>query len=638
MALTTALNEALLPIYLLLLSCFISPIFGSVTSLYITSSLSTIASALMIYVSATFLTSGGLNIWLQPLVRFSQPFSGILNLGIDMLSAFFILVLGIISLASTIYGISYIKRYSGFDSLRSYSTSYPLFLLSMYLVLISNDVILFIISWELMSVAAFFLISFERANEVARRAALKYILMSYLGSGLLIMALILTYVISGSTSFAALRSLSLEPITQYSIITLLLIGFGIKAALVPMHSWLPDAHPEAPSNISALLSGFMIKTAVYGIVRFSILLLSLNYYVLGLILASLGLMSAAYGNLMALIQTDSKRLMAYSSIAQIGYIFLGIGGGLTLHPNYLGFIALTAGLFHTLNHAIFKGLLFLTAGSLIYRTGSRDLNVLGGLAKVMPVTYASGLIGSLAISGIPPLNGFVSKWLIILSLLISGHPILILYAAIAIFVSALTLASFFKYISRAFISNPSNITLGEVREVPLPMVLAEILLASLCLLLGIFFYIPFNVIASVVNNVVTYDVSRANIIMSEVISALQIFALIVIGILISSLITTYLIRKRRVKLTSLWTFGTKELLPERLGLYAHSYYTEFEDTYSLSYELRYLIYRLIIDPLTKYFMRLVKTYDIVDTYLYTALVTVSIFLAVVVALAFILII
>ncbi|MEM2576145.1 MAG: proton-conducting transporter membrane subunit [Sulfolobales archaeon] len=631
----TTLNSLLTPLYILLIGCFLAPIFKRTASLYISSISSFFACVLMVYISLNFMMFNDLSKLtnIQLLIGNYPLVGGLFNLVMDGLSAYFILILGILGLASSIYGISYIKRYSAFEGLRFYSFLYPLFLMSMYLILISDSIILFIISWELMCIVAFFLIAFEKTNEMARRAALKYLLMSYSGSGLLIIALIIVFFASGAADFTSLSNTALETLTRYSIMFLFVIGFGIKAALVPMHNWLPDAHPEAPSNISALLSGCMIKMAVYGLVRFTMYSLSFDYYVLGLSLASLGILSATYGTFMALIEPDSKKLMAYHSVAQIGYIFLGIGGGLALYPNYLSIIAISAGLFHTLNHAVFKGLLFLTAGSLIYTAKTRDLNVLGGLAKKMPLTFTSGLIASLAISGIPPLNGFVSKWLIILSLFISGQPILTIYSALATFVSALTAASFAKYLSRAFLSSPNNPSLNNVKEVPLPMSISEIFLASLCIILGVFYFQPLNMlIVRVVDNALVFDLSMVNALISELSKILQVFALILLMLLFSLFIGIYLLM-RGVKQTPIWTFGTKDLLPKRLGLNATFYYTQFEHTYSFCYWMRSLTYKLFITPITKYFTLSVRIYNNIDTYLPQALAMTTIFLVVLILVA-----
>jgi len=624
-------SDVLLPIYLLIIGLIFALILRDSKALDPALFISSVASVTMILLAIQTLTS---DLTIPKITTELQILLGTSNLlktftlSLDELSAFFILTLGIVGLASSIYGIAYIKRYLGVESLSFYSLAYTLFLLSMYLVLVSNDVVLFIISWELMAITAFFLIAFERTSEVARRAALKYLLMSYSGSGLIIMSLLILYLLSGSTSFTSLKGLNLDVITQYLLMLLFTVGFGIKAALVPMHNWLPDAHPEAPSNVSALLSGFMIKTAVYGILRFTVSLLRLNYYVLGFVLASLGIISAIYGTSMALLQTDSKKLMAYHSVGQIGYIFLGIGGGLMLYPNTLGIIAVSAGLFHVLNHAVFKSLLFLTAGSVIYRVGSRDLNILGGLARYMPITFISGSIASLSISGIPPLNGFASKWLIILSLLLSNHPILVIYASLAIFVSALTASSFVKYLSRTYLSNPIK-SLSNIRDVPLPMIIAQLFLSFLCVLLGVFFYVPLNLTLRTVSNIFIADLTSVNILITKVFNILTFLMLLLVMIIISLVVSIYTLR-RRARVVPLWTFGTRDLLPTKLGLSATSYYTEFEHTYSFSYKFRLYVYRFIIDPLTSKFMKFVRTYDSVDTYLYVMLVVVDIFLTVLV--------
>jgi len=624
-------SDVLLPIYLLIIGLIFALILRDSKALDPALFISSVASVTMILLAIQTLTS---DLTIPKITTELQILLGTSNLlktftlSLDELSAFFILTLGIVGLASSIYGIAYIKRYLGVESLSFYSLAYTLFLLSMYLVLVSNDVVLFIISWELMAITAFFLIAFERTSEVARRAALKYLLMSYSGSGLIIMSLLILYLLSGSTSFTSLKGLNLDVTTQYLLMLLFTVGFGIKAALVPMHNWLPDAHPEAPSNVSALLSGFMIKTAVYGILRFTVSLLRLNYYVLGFVLASLGIISAIYGTSMALLQTDSKKLMAYHSVGQIGYIFLGIGGGLMLYPNTLGIIAVSAGLFHVLNHAVFKSLLFLTAGSVIYRVGSRDLNILGGLARYMPITFISGSIASLSISGIPPLNGFASKWLIILSLLLSNHPILVIYASLAIFVSALTASSFVKYLSRTYLSNPIK-SLSNIRDVPLPMIIAQLFLLFLCVLLGVFFYVPLNLTLRTVSNIFIADLTSVNILITKVFNILTFLMLLLVMIIISLVVSIYTLR-RRARVVPLWTFGTRDSLPTKLGLSATSYYTEFEHTYSFSYKFRLYVYRFIIDPLTSKFMKFVRTYDSVDTYLYVMLVVVDIFLTVLV--------
>lgn len=624
----TVIDDNLISVLLILLiASFTSPLVRGARSLITSSLLTSIACILMMILSLRALFNDYTLVARLVPPHLLSAIIGSYSLILDPLSAIFTLILGLIGFTASIYGLSYIKRYLGVESLTLYSFIYPAFIMSMYMLLTTYDVVAFIIFWELMTITAFFLISFEKEREIARRAALKYLIMSYSGSGLIIISLMTLVILCGSTSYLDIPKLKLNDTLQYTLITFLTIGFGIKSALVPMHGWLPDAHPEAPSNVSALLSGVMIKTAVYGLIRFTIQLLNLNHYVLGLILSSLGITSALFGSIMALIQIDSKKLMAYSSVAQIGYVFLGIGGGLTLYPSPLSIIVASAGVLHVVNHAIFKGLLFLTAGSIVYRTGSRDLNKLGGLARFMPITSSSGLIASLAISGMPPLNGFISKWLIIISLLTSGNPILVVYAAIAIFVSALTASYFMKYISRAFLANPDPSIKGNIKEVPLPMAISEVILAALCVLMGIYFQVILMPILRVFNVILSIGFEAViDLLLLNMLRLLQALAVVLTVMLTSSIIALYVLRVSRTRIVPGWTFGSRDLIPQRLSLNSTSYYTEFTCTYSFGYEFRHHLYRFIVDPLINAFMKLTSYYNNIDTYLYFTLVVISIFI------------
>jgi len=634
--------SVLVPPALLLISSITAPILRERRSLTYTSILSAIACSAMIYTSTYVLATGEVLVESFDLYKRGEllPIPAMLNFAVDPLSAFFILVLGIVGLTSSIYGIAYMARYLGVESLRFYSFIYPTFLGSMYMVLVSFDLVWFIVFWELMTLSAFFLISFERENPIARKAALKYLMISYSGSGFLIAALITLAFMGGSTSFTALQAIAREvqssPHIFYMIATFLIIGLGVKAALAPMHNWLPDAHPEAPSNISALLSGVMVKMAIYGFLRFFIWT-SITDALLGVIIAALGTLSLIVGSFMALKQSDSKKLMAYSTITHIGYICLGIGAGIALlalnvgspELGLIGIYAISASLFHTLNHAIFKGLLFMVAGSVVYATGTRDLNILGGLMSRMRLTFIAALTASLAISGVPPLNGFVSKWLIISMSLASGSILLSLFAAVALLASAMAVALYIKFISSTFLSNPRK-DLGEVNEVPLLMTLPMLALASLCVFLGIFFYIPYNTAISVVNSMLnTYKVLMPPTPITGIPSLvpLMFVTLVLMIIAISSGVFIWFTALRsRVRLTSIWTFGTRDLLPLTLSLKPTSYYTEFERVYDLIYRVRDGIYKSFIDPVIRGFLNVFSSYDGVDTYLYSSLVLISIFL------------
>lgn len=594
-----------------------------IKSLILASSLSAIASALIMYSSLAVLVGGDnivTSIDLSPFLGGSVCMSVLV---VDRVSAVFLLILGVIGLTSSVHGMYYIKHYVGRGSLRIYSLTYPLFLLSMYLALVVTDVIAFIISWEVMTIASFFLISFEMGREEARKAALKYLLMSYPGSLLMILALLTLASVGGTTSYQGLVGLKLDEISKYLIKFFLIVGFGIKAALVPTHSWLPDAHPEAPSNVSALLSGVMIKMAVYGILRFGISLHIFDVRVFGIILASLGTLSIFYGASLAITQDDLKKLMAYSSIAQIGYIFLGIGAGLSSFDTLMGITALAAGVLHILNHAISKGLLFLTAGNIIYSTGTRNLNVLGGLAKYMPATFTSGLIGSLAISGVPPLNCFVSKWLIILSTLLLGNPLIAVYACIALLGSALTTAAFVKFVVRAFMSGGK--LCGGADEVPRPMYLATMSLAVLCVVLGVYPYITLLPVLRALTSILAHPMMLSTYLLDGLLSVSLTFLVILAVTASSALITAYVLRGK-TRLSSLWVFGARNLHSEVLSLNAQSYYSEFQRVYGYAYVCREFIYRFVVNPLTSWFIRVVGTYDKFDTPLYTASYTILFFL------------
>jgi multicomponent Na+:H+ antiporter subunit D len=267
---------------------------------------------------------------------------------------------------------------------------------------------------------------------------------------------------------------------------LILSGFGIKAAIIPFHAWLPDAHSSAPSPISAMLSGVFIKAVgIYVIIR-----LFFNMFVISegmaILITTLGTISMVIGVLLAIGQWDIKRLLAYHSISQMGYVVMSVGIGMILVSRGLkpevASLAITGGIYHLINHAAFKGLLFLNAGAIEYTLGTRNLKEMGGLAKVMPVTSATSFIASMSISGVPPFNGFFSKLIIIIAAILARFYLL---AALAVIVSIITLASFLKFQRYAFYDKSKNPTGSEVKEVPFPMLFSMIVLSILCLLLSL---------------------------------------------------------------------------------------------------------------------------------------------------------
>jgi len=417
-----------------------------------------------------------------------------LTLRIDPLSAIFLAIVAVIALLSTLYSIRYMEHYAH-DKVAKFFPILLLCVASMTGVLVCTDFLFFLIFWESMTLTSYFLVTFESENAASQRAGLKYFIITHGATLCMAAAALLLWRTSGSFSFDAIRQnlsamLTARPFLANAIIFLFFLGFATKAGLLPMGDWLPDAHPVAPSGMSATLSGALVKLGIYGLVRLfcSFVVVSPSLKVWGIILALAGTGSLFVGTLTALQQTDTKRLMAFHTIGQIGYICLGLGVGaycLVMYPA-LATIALAGAIFHAVNHACFKSCLFLDAGSVLYRTGERDMDKLGGLAAFMPYTTGTAAIASLSIAGVPPLNGFASKWLIVAGCLLAGmrFPLFLVLGLIALFISLATLASFLKVLGAVFLGRADE-NLG-IKEVPISMIVPQVVLAALCVLLGIF--------------------------------------------------------------------------------------------------------------------------------------------------------
>jgi hydrogenase-4 component B len=416
------------------------------------------------------------------------------TLQVDPLSAIFLAIVAAIALLSTLYSVRYMEHYAH-DKVAKF---FPLLLLaiaSMTGVLVCTDFFFFLIFWESMTLAAYFLVTFESENPASQRAGLKYFIITHGATLCMVAASLLLWRTSGSFSFDAIRQtlsamLGTRPFLANTIILLFFLGFATKAGILPMGDWLPDAHPVAPSGMSATLSGALVKLGIYGLVRLfcSFLVASPSLRIWGIILALAGTGSLFVGTLTALRQTDTKRLMAFHTIGQIGYICLGLGVGVYCLPSYpaLAAIALAGAILHAVNHACFKSCLFLGAGSVLYRTGQRDMDKLGGLAAFMPYTTGATTIASLSIAGVPPFNGFTSKWLIVAGCLLAGmrFPLFLVLGIVALFISLATLASFLKVLGSVFLGLGDE-KLG-IKEVPISMVVPQVVLAALCVLLGVF--------------------------------------------------------------------------------------------------------------------------------------------------------
>ncbi len=390
---------------------------------------------------------------------------------LDALGLLLLLMINSVALLVAIYSVAYIKR---FTASWKYYTLYLLMVTGMNGVVATGDIFNLFVFLEIASIASYGLVAFGVDTEELE-ASFKYMVMGSLGSIFLLVAIGFLYALTGTLNFAdiAVKLPQVEELPKNFVMILLIVGLGIKAALVPFHSWLPDAHPSAPAPISAMLSGVLIKTlGVYAMVRIMFNVFGINPMSSGIVMF-LGSASMLIGVLLALYQWDFKRLLAYHSISQIGYVILGIGLATPL--------GIFGGIFHLVNHAVFKSLLFLNAGAVEYETGTRDLARMGGLRKQMPITANTSLVASFSIAGIPPFNGFWSKLLIIIACVEANK---YLWASIAVVSSILTLASFLKVQKYAFSGSP-NQELRQKKEVPFPMSVTMIIFAFLCLLTSI---------------------------------------------------------------------------------------------------------------------------------------------------------
>jgi multicomponent Na+:H+ antiporter subunit D len=394
-----------------------------------------------------------------------------IDLRLDELATLLLLVVNVVGLAVGLYSIDYMRRYT------SRGHFYSLFLLmvtGMNGVILAGDLFNLYVFLEVAAVASYALVAFGCAHEELE-ASFKYIVLGTLSSALILVGVALVYGITGTLNMAHMASRIAGTGMNAPLLLafgLFIVGFSFKAALVPFHAWLPDAHPSAPAPVSAMLSGVLIKAiGIYVLARLAFNVFGVADNVLSL-LRWLGVLSMVTGGLLAVGQSDIKRLFAYSSISQVGFIVLGLGLATPL--------GLVGALYHLVNHALFKSLLFLNAGAVEYATGTRDLKVLGGLNRALPVTGATSLVGSMSIAGVPPFNGFWSKLIIVLACIESGH---YGFAALAVVVSIITLAYQLKVQRLAFFASLPK-TLRDLGREPRMMALAMILLAIGCIALS----------------------------------------------------------------------------------------------------------------------------------------------------------
>ncbi|MGH8629515.1 MAG: hydrogenase 4 subunit B [Burkholderiales bacterium] len=413
---------------------------------------------------------------------------------LDPLSSFFLALLGIASTAVSQFSAGYFRR-GNVVSPGLTCFQYHLFLAAMVAVFLADDGYVFMVAWETMALASYFLVTTEHRVAQIRRAGFLYLVVAHIGAVAILLAFGVMQNGAGDYTFATMRAAPVSGFWATVVFLLALFGFGAKAGFLPLHVWLPEAHPAAPSPVSALMSGVMLKTAIYGLLRVSFDLLPVQLWWWGVAALGLGLATALLGVMFAAVQTDMKRLLAYSSIENIGIVLAGVGLTMTFNAygmQALAALALTATLYHCLNHACFKSLLFLVTGSVLHATGERSLGQLGGLIRRMPWVAAAGLIGALAIAGLPPLNGFVSEWLLLQAFLLTpGLPNSYLNMLVPVAAAALVLASalaayvMVKFYGVVFLGQPRNENLREVQDAGNWERSAFVWLGAACVLLGL---------------------------------------------------------------------------------------------------------------------------------------------------------
>lgn len=432
------------------------------------------------------------------LATFSTPMFGAESFAVDKLSSLFLLIISIAAMATVLYSRGYVAGYVKRFSPAHFSLHYTalvLLVVSMMFVVMSSGGFSFLFSWELMTIASFILILFEADRQDVRRAALNYLVMMHIGFMFLVVGFVLLYNVTGSANFAAVVDyFKME--APLPLFVVLFIGFGMKAGIFPMHIWLPEAHPAAPSHVSAIMSGVMIKTGVYGIMR---LMQAIDnntelLYDIGLIVLLSGIVTGLWGVIFAAMQNDVKRLLAYSSIENIGVILIGLGIAAVGHAagsNLIGMCGLCGALLHTVNHSLFKSMLFFSAGNIYSMMHTTKMNQMGGLAKYMPVTAILMLFATVAICALPPLNGFVSELLIYIGMfngVSDGHEVLYSIAGIIALslIGGIVVLAFTKLYGVVFLGSPRSHHVAESSEVDSLRIGAMAIPAALILFIGLF--------------------------------------------------------------------------------------------------------------------------------------------------------
>ena len=449
------------------------------------------------------------------LVKFVTPFFGEESLAVDKLSALMLIIIAVASVATVLYSkgyvAGYLERYSEAHISMHYTALVTL-VVSMMLVVVSSGGFSFLFAWELMTIASFMLILFEADRQEVRRAALNYLVMMHIGFLFLVVGFVMLYNVTGSANFAAINAYY-EHANLLPLFVILFIGFGMKAGLFPMHIWLPEAHPAAPSHVSAIMSGVMIKTGVYGIIRIMQVeeLRADMLFTIGLIVLVSGAVTGLWGVILAAMQNDIKRLLAYSSIENVGVILIGLGIAAVGHAAgspLVGMCGMCGALLHMVNHSLFKTMLFFSAGNIYSKMHTTAMNQMGGLAKHMPITAILMLFATVAICALPPLNGFVSELLIYIGMfngVSNGYEVLYSVTGIIVLslIGGIVVLAFTKLYSVVFLGSPRSHHVAESTEVDSLRIVAMSIPAAFILIIGLapqYVIIPIAHVAEEVTN------------------------------------------------------------------------------------------------------------------------------------------
>ena len=502
------------------------------------------------------------------LASFTTSLFGKEHISVDGISALFLSIIAIASVATVLYSRGYVggylERYSS-THISLHYTALLLLVVSMMLVVITSGGFSFLFSWELMTIASFILILFEAERQEVRRAALNYLVMMHIGFMFLVAGFVMLYNVTDSANFAAVECY-FKVAAPLPLFMMLFIGFGMKAGLFPMHIWLPEAHPAAPSHVSAIMSGVMIKTGVYGILR---LMQGIDnnidlLYNIGLIVLLAGIITGIWGVIFAAMQNDVKRLLAYSSIENIGVILIGLGVAAVGHAagsNLIGMCGMCGALLHIVNHSLFKTMLFFSAGNIYSRMHTTAMNQMGGLAKYMPVTAILMLFATVAICALPPLNGFVSELLIYIGMfngVSDGHEVLYAVGGIIALslIGGVVVLAFTKLYGIVFLGSPRSHHVAECTEVDNQRIAAMAIPAALILFVGLLPQLAIRPIALVAEAVTGADSSIAVNQFTPMLTSLSCVGIILILVIALLFVMKYRAQlKRKIESGPTWGCG-----------------------------------------------------------------------------------